>query len=190
MRPIIDHFFNHITANPIELYSEFGLQHELALFVRMNYADHKVRLEYNVKRINQNLVNLVKWELDLHVTSSNGETSVIEFKMPKSDSGTPVEMYSAIKDIKFLEQLENVVDNRYAILVTNNVAFWNAPRANANIYHFFNGNEINISSLLHEHTPAFLHNKEEIILNNQYHAAWQELNDIDGVFWKYYIIEV
>jgi hypothetical protein len=110
--------------------------------------------------------------------------------MPKSDSGTPAEMYSAIKDIKFLEQLENVVDNRYAILVTNNVAFWNAPRANANIYHFFNGNEINISSLLHEHTPAFLHNKEEIILNNQYHAAWQELNDIDGVFWKYYIIEV
>jgi hypothetical protein len=190
MRPIIDHFFYHITANPIELYSEFGLQHELALFVRMNYADHKVRLEYNAKRINQNLVDLVKWELDLHVTDSNGVTSVVEFKMPKSDSGTPAEMYSAIKDIKFLEQLENVVDNRYAILVTNNRAFWDAPRANSEIYNFFNGNEVNISSLLQEHTPAFLHSKEEIILNNQYVAPWQGLNDIDGGFWKYYIIEI
>ncbi|MFY7741536.1 MAG: hypothetical protein ACOVQR_02735 [Flavobacterium sp.] len=190
MRAVIDHFFNHINANPIELYSEFGLQHEMALFIRMTYPNYRVRLEYHVRRINPNLINLVKWELDLFVTEPDGNTSVVEFKMPKSDSGAPAEMYSAIKDVKFLEQLENVVDNRYAVLVTNNVAFWNAPRATSDIYHFFNGDEVNISSLLHQHTPAFLRDKPELILNNTHNAQWQELNDIEGGFWKYYVLRV
>lgn len=189
MRAVIDDFFNHISANLIELYSEFGLQHEMALFIRMNYPEYKVRLEYHVKRINPDLVGLAKWELDLYVIEPNGATSVVEFKMPKSDSGTPAEMYSAIKDVKFLEQIEDLVDNRYAILVTNNLAFWNAPRATSFIYHFFNGNEVNISSLLHQHVPLFLHDKPELILNNNYSAMWLELKDIDGAVWKYYIIQ-
>ena len=47
----INIFFNKIQQTPIELYSEFGLQHELAIFLRNNYPDLTVRLEYPTPRI-------------------------------------------------------------------------------------------------------------------------------------------
>ena len=41
----INQFFESISDSPIELYSEFGLQHELAIFLRNNFEDLTVRLE-------------------------------------------------------------------------------------------------------------------------------------------------
>ena len=101
----INNFFNAIQQTPIELYSEFGLQHELALFLRTNYPDLTVRLEYPTPRIFNPLPQFIKKEIDVYVTTQTGERFVIELKMPKNNGGIPNAMYHAIEDVKFLEQL-------------------------------------------------------------------------------------
>jgi hypothetical protein len=187
----IKKFFNNIQDTPIELYSEFGLQHELAIFLRTNYPDLNVRLEYPTPRIFNPLPQFIKKEIDIYVTTLAGERYVIELKMPKDDCGTPNEMYRAIQDVKFLEQLkQNNIDGCYAILVTQRQAFWQASQANAGIYQFFNGHQVNIQSVDVGHLPNFLHKKGPIALNKNYHGNWNKYTDKNNKNWKYYVLDI
>jgi hypothetical protein len=159
----------------------------LAIFLRTNYPDLIVRLEYPTPRIFNPLPQLIKKEIDIYVTDLTGQRYVIELKMPKDDCGTPNEMYRAIQDVKFLEQLrQNNIDGCYAILVTERQAFWQAPQANAGIYQFFNGQQVNIQSVDVGHLPNFLHKKGSIGLNNNYQGNWNNYTDINNKNWKYY----
>lgn len=111
--------------------------------------------------------------------------------MPKENCGTPLEMYGAIKDAKFLEQLkQNNIDGCYSILITERQAFWNAHQANAGIYQLFNGLGVNISSIDIPQLPNFLHRKGPIELDNIYQADWNEYIDITNRNWKYYILDI
>ena len=187
----INDFFGAIQDTPIELYSEFGLQHELAIFLRTNYPELIVRLEYPTPRIFNPLPQFIKKEIDIYVTDLTGQRYVIELKMPKDDCGTPNEMYRAIQDVKFLEQLrQNNIDGCYAILVTERQAFWQAPQANAGIYQFFNGQQVNIQSVDVGHLPNFLHKKGSIGLNNNYQGNWNNYTDINNTNWKYYVLDI
>jgi hypothetical protein len=185
----INAFLRTIDEVPIELYNEAGLQHELAIFLRNNYPELQVKLEYPTSRIFENQLHFTKKEIDIFITTEENEKFVIELKMPKTGAGTPAEMYSAIKDVKFLEELrENGIDGCYAILFTDIQAFWHAPQAHVGIYNFFNGNEIVIGSLQIEQMPIFLHRNGALILNNIYHSNWIDYNDFFHGNWKYYII--
>ena len=187
----LNDFFNVIGEIPVELYNEAGLQHELAMFLRLNHPELQVKLEYPTSRIFENQPNFIKKEIDIYITTQADEKFVIELKMPKSGAGTPAEMYSAIKDVKFLEELrENGIDGCYAILFTDITAFWQAPQANVGIYNFFNGNEIIIQTLQIEQMPNFLQPKGPLILNDIYHTTWIEYNNTDNTNWKYYLIDV
>jgi hypothetical protein len=187
----ITHFFQSINEQPIELYSEAGLQHELALFLRNNYPDFTVRLEYPTTRIYEPTPSFIKKEIDIYITTKNGEKYVIELKMPKENGGTPKEMYHAIEDVKFLEQLRHHnMDGCYAVLMTKHVAFWQAARANSPIYKIFNGETVNFQTLKNEEFPKFLKKSGEIQLNKTYLANWHSLVDIHNKQWKYYVLEV
>ena len=187
----ITHFFQSIDEQPIELYSEAGLQHELALFLRNNYHDFTVRLEYPTTRIYKPTPSFVKKEIDIYITTKSGEKYVIELKMPKESGGTPKEMYHAIEDVKFLEQLRHHnMDGCYAVLMTKHVAFWQAARANSPIYNIFNGETVNFQTLTKEEFPTFLKNSPEIQLSQTYQAKWNDIVDIHNNYWKYYILEV
>jgi hypothetical protein len=187
----INAFFQQIQDVPIELYSEFGLQHELAIFLRTNYNDLTVRLEYPTPRIFNPLPQLSKKEIDIYLTTQNGQRYVIELKMPKDNCGTPNEMYRAIEDVKFLEQLrKNNIDECYAILITERQAFWNAPQANAGIYQFFNGQQVSIQSIDIQNLPNFLHRKGPIELDLNYQGDWHDYTDINNSIWKYYVLEI
>jgi hypothetical protein len=189
----IEEFVKHINSHPIELYGEFGLQHELAFYFRNNYDDIKVYLEYPTTKIfgRSNTKSFIKKEIDLYIINSKNQKFVIELKMPKSDSGTPNEMYRAIEDVKFLEQLKlNNIDGCYSILFTNDVAFYNAKRANSSIYNKFNGKQVKINSLSIFEMPVFLHKKGPINLNNEYTSEWSTYSDINKQDWKYYILEI
>jgi hypothetical protein len=187
----INSFFEAIVETPIELYSEFGLQHELAFYLRSNYQDLIIRLEYPTPRIFNPFPQLIKKEIDVFITTDKGKRYVIELKMPKEDCGVPNEMYNAIKDVKFLEQLrQNDIDGCYSVLMTKRQAFWQAPRANAGIYQFFNGQNVNIQTLDLAHLPNFLHIKGGIILNNNYQGQWVNYSDVNNAHWKYYILNV
>jgi hypothetical protein len=133
----------------------------------------------------------IKKEIDIYITHENGERYIIEFKMPKFDSGIPAEMYSAIKDVKFLEQLKhNGIDQCFSILFTNHEAFWNAPRANAGIYQFFNGVGVNIQTIEEIHLPNFLHINGGINIVHNYQSNWENYIDTNNINWRYYILEV
>jgi hypothetical protein len=187
----INHFFTSIQQTPIELYSEFGLQHELAIFLRNNYQDLTVRLEYPTPRIFNPLPQFVKKEIDIYISTQDGQRYVIELKMPKDNGGIPKAMYHAIEDVKFLEQLrQSNIDGCYSILATSCKAFWNAPRANAGIYEFFNGQQVNIQSIDIPQLPTFLHVKGQIQLANNYQAIWQDYIDATNTNCKYYVLNV
>jgi hypothetical protein len=128
---ILNHFFTSIQQRPIELYNEFGLQFEFAIFLRLNYPELNIRLEYPTTRIFNTLPGFVKKEIDIYVTAQDGQCYVIELKLPKADCGTPDAMYGAVKDVKFLEQLrENGIDGCSAILFKERPVFWQAPQVN------------------------------------------------------------
>ena len=187
----INNFFNAIQRTPIELYSEFGLQHELAIFLRTNYPDLTVRLEYPTPRIFSQHPQFIKKEIDIYVRTQAGQRFVIELKMPKDDCGTPNEMYRAIQDVKFLEQLrQNNIDGCFAILFTERQAFWQAPQANAGIYQFFNGLQVNIQSVEIGHLPNFLKKNGPIELNNNYQGIWNDYTDVNNTNWKYYVLDI
>lgn len=187
----INRFFETIQQTPSELYSEFGLQHELAFFLRNNYPDLMVRMEYPTTRIFNPLPDLIKKEIDIYIKTEDGRRYAIELKMPKDDCGTPNEMYRAIKDVKFLEQLrQSHLDGCYAILLTERQSFWQAPQANAGIYHLFNGQHVNIQTIEEVHLPKFLHKKGGIQLNKQYQGNWNNYVDVHNTTWKYYVLEV
>ena len=187
----INNFFTAIHQTPIELYSEFGLQHELAIYLRTNYQDITIRLDYPTPRIFNPLPQLIKKEIDIFVTTNQGQRFVIELKMPKDDCGTPNEMYRAIQDVKFLEQLrQNNIDGCYSILMTERQSFWQAPQANAGIYQFFNGQNVNIQTLDITHLPNFLHKRGVIQLANAYQGQWQDYTDANNTHWKYYILDI
>ena len=187
----INQFFTSIQQTPIELYSEFGLQHELAIFLRNNYPDLTVRLEYPTPRIFNPLPQFIKKEIDIFITTQAGQRYVIELKMPKDNGGIPKAMYHAIEDVKFLEQLRHSnIDGCYSILATSCVAFWNAPRADAGIYGLFNGQQVTIQSIDIPQLPTFLHNKGQIQLANIYQANWQDYIDNTNTNWKYYVLDI
>ena len=192
MREVINQFFNHIADNPIELYSECGLQHEMALFIRINYPHYRVRLEYHVNRIFENpIVAFRKKEIDLFIIDTENRRYAIEFKLHKDPGGVPKAMYHAIEDVKVLEQLNELDINCFAVLVSSNQAFWNAQgAANPEIYQYFNGEQVTIQTIENNQMPYFLRAKGPIQLNGQYHANWQNYNDIEGLLWKYYVMEV
>ena len=187
----INNFFTTIHQTPIELYSEFGLQHELAIFLRNNYQDLTVKLEYPTPKIFNPLPQFIKKEIDIYLTTQAGQRYVVELKMPKDDCGTPNEMYRAIQDVKFLEQLrQNNIDGCYAILITERQAFWQAAQANAGIYQLFNGQQVNIQSVDIGHLPNFLHRRGPIILNQNYQGNWTNYTDLNGTNWKYYVLDI
>ena len=78
----ITRFFYTIQQTPIELYSEFGLQHEFAIFLRSNFPDLIIRLEYPTQRIFNPVPDLIKKEIDIYITTQEGQRYVIELKMP------------------------------------------------------------------------------------------------------------
>lgn len=187
----INNFFLAIKEHPIELYSEFGLQHELALFLRTNYSDLSVKLEYPVTKLFNPMRKFVKREMDIFVETQDGKRFTVELKMPKDDCGAPIAMYQAIRDVKFLEQLREINFNGcYSILITERQAFWQAPRAKAGIYHFFNGDQVNITTVELDHLPNFLHRKGPITLVRNYQGQWQDLTDSNDNKWKYYVLDI
>jgi len=194
MKDKIECFFNAIKQKPIELYSESGLQHELAIFLRNNYPDLTVRLEYPTSRIYNPLPKFIKREIDIYVTMQSGNNYkrfAIELKMPKKDSGIPNEMYRSVEDVKFLEQLkQNHFDGCYAILITNNQAFGDSKRANSGIYQLFNGYQVNIQSIDLSQLPDFLHHNGQIALTRNYEAIWNVYSDAHFTNWKYYLLEL
>ncbi|WP_316787083.1 hypothetical protein [Pedobacter frigiditerrae] len=190
MEQVIIDFFKNLEAKQTELYSEAGLQHELAIYLRINHPEFTVKLEYPTTWIYPNS-KLIKKEMDIYI--QRGEDKyLIELKMLKSNSGTPNQLYKTIEDVKFGEQLVELgFTNSYCILISNNPSVWQAKTAKGMIYKMFNGDRINISSIADlTELQSFLQSNNCIQLSKTYSAGWNKLIDYNNVNWQYYILSI
>jgi len=191
VKELIDQFFENHNSNGFEIYNEAGLQHELAIYLRNSLPDCIVRLEYPITRIYRPLRPFRKKEMDIYIIDHTGNKYLIELKVPRENCGAPKEMFHAIEDVKFAEELRsNGFSNCYCVLITERSSFWMAPQADSGIYFRFNGEEVSISSIENTDLPDFLLKKGSILLSQTYNSPWKIFYDAHNLPWKYYIIEI
>ena len=190
MIKIIKQFFE-TKQNDLELYSEAGLQHEFAHYLKHVLPDYIIRLEYPITRVYRPSLGFMKKEMDIYLVSPTNEKYLIELKLPKENCGTPKEMYHAIQDVKFAEELKlSGFKSCYCLLITERTSFWQAPQANEEIYYLFNGNVVEFKSIDTCHLPKFLHKNGAIHLKMNYSVNWEEFRDANNCMWKFYILEI
>jgi hypothetical protein len=104
--PMFEEFAIKIATGDIEIYNEASIQYELAILLREKLVNtYKVQLERNIEHFGLNKTRFLKREMDIVVlTPDNNEKHCIELKYP-TQGQYPEQMFSACKDVKFLEQL-------------------------------------------------------------------------------------
>lgn len=163
---IIYNFFSCVENESIEIYNEFSLQHELGIYLRQNISNYKVQFERNTSFFN--IFGTIKHEIDIVVFNSQ-EQIAIELKFPLNGQ-YPEQMFSFIKDIRFMEQLkENGFSKTYCITVVRDRLFFEGNRIDG-IYSFFRNRNI-ITGTIAKPTGS---KNEEIIINKEYSVLWQE----------------
>lgn len=90
----------------VEIYNEFSLQHELGIYLRSELGEGwKAQFERPVGFYGLSRELTVKREIDICVSGPTAhELYAIELKYPRNGQ-YPEQMFSACKDIMFLEQL-------------------------------------------------------------------------------------
>ena len=106
LRQLVDDFFLFIQSKSIEIYNEFSLQHELGIFLREKLPDYRIQFERNVSYFTPDN-KTIKKEIDIIIFNEDkSEKYAIELKCPLNGQ-YPEQMYSFVKDIKFMEELKN-----------------------------------------------------------------------------------
>ncbi|MGC9218696.1 MAG: hypothetical protein ACP5G8_04755 [Athalassotoga sp.] len=183
-----DFVSNELVKDNVEIYNEFSVQFELAIFFRSQLNNYKVQLERNVAYFGLKKDDFLKKEMDIVVFSPNKkEKHCVELKFP-TNGQVPEQIFSACKDVKFLEQLvqRGNFNNSYFMFFTNNHLFYEEqdrqPSESNSIYDIFRTKRI-ISGEIRKPTG----NQNKFIeIDGEYEIKWQGQND--GL--KYFIIEV
>ena len=206
-------FFENKKLDYRFLYNEAGLQHELALYLRAELDEAKILLELSVYNLPLPVYNkqspcllrsskfsktkdfkFIKKEIDIFI-ENEGEKVVIELKFPRPTTGFPAEIYGALKDVKFGEEvLENrKADQFITIFITDHIAVTNIEKRKNNtsiMYSLFSSESpsFNAESGLENNLLPFMKARPntfpEIELNKEYPIEWKNYNDK----LQYYII--
>ncbi len=177
IKKLLQDFTNLLRSEEIEVYNEFSLQHELGIFLRNALPDHKVQFERNTNFFN--IHDTIKREIDI-VVYNHKEKFAIELKFPRNGQH-PEQMYSFIKDIRFMEELkENGFDNTYCLTLVDDKNFYSGKKTDG-IYAFFRANKP-ICKTISKPTGKEVHS---ITLSNEYQILWESCNNM-----RYYILEI
>lgn len=116
---LIEEFFEYLCKNELEIYNEFSFQHELGIFLREKLRnecedgkDYKIEFERNAKKyfnINYSFINGkgIKKEIDIAIYKNDHlQQYAIELKFPLNGQ-YPEQMFSCIKDVRFMQELVN-----------------------------------------------------------------------------------
>lgn len=180
---LIKDFLFFADSNNIEIYNEFSLQHELGVFLRTRLKnDYKIQFERNTKYFfGADGNDTIKHEIDIVIFNADmTEKYAIELKHPLNGQ-YPEQMYSFVKDIKFMEELKDKgFDSTYCFTLVDDINFYSGNNQNG-IYSYFRG-----SNTLRGRINKPTGNKSEVIeLKNNYKIDWQGWNKK-----KYYLIEI
>lgn len=174
---IITEFMSLVGLGQIEVYNEFSLQHELGIFLRARITGYKVQFERNTKFFGIQVT--IKHEIDI-VIYNEKEKYAIELKYPLNGQ-YPEQMFSFVKDIKFMEELKVAgFDSTYCLTFVQDKNFYSGQKQGG-IYAFFRGNK----SLNGEICKPTGRRDENIELKNRYNVSWRNCNKM-----KYYILKI
>lgn len=176
-------FMNQTSNGSIEIYNEFSIQFELAIFLRANLPkEYKIQLERNINYFGLDKGHFLKKEMDIVVFNpSTEEKHCIEIKYP-TNGQYPEQMFSMCKDIKFLEELVDAgFSDSYCLVVVNDPLFY-SNKGEEGIYRLFR-KEKRLKGTIQKPTG-----KKDITyhLNHEYKIEW---NNISGAE-KYFIAKV
>lgn len=177
----IQNFFDSLIFNKVEIYNEFSLQHELGIYLRARLPLYKVQFERNASYFGVHSLT-IKREIDIAIfTNDKSERYAIELKCPLNGQ-YPEQMFSFIKDIKFMEQLkEQGFTNSFAVALVNSRPFYEGNN-NEGIYKYFR-KEYKVYGEIRKPTGK----KDEVISISGIHPInWQSTGDGR----RYYIVEV
>lgn len=144
---LIADFIEEIKNGNVELYNEFSFQHELGIYLRNKLPqDYKVQFERNVNffRIEKGQTKTIKKEIDIVIFNSDkSEKYAIELKYPRNGQH-PEQMYAFIKDILFMEQLQQRYGFKqtFAITLVDDKLFVSGKKI-TDIYQYFRKGENN-----------------------------------------------
>ena len=190
MKELLEEFMHlkQTNGDDILVYNEISLQLELGLYLRQK--GYTVRFERNIGEYVKNTSYFVKKEIDIVAYKGKDELKAekiaIELKFSRNGQ-YPEQMFSFIKDIKFMEQVKNDVckegkfTGTYVLTLVDNKNFYLSNRGKNEIYSYFrkNGSDIQIPKGKDIIKPTG--NKEEcketikeIKLNNQYNSTWKK----------------
>lgn len=171
-------FFNYKKKNEIDIYNEFSFQHELGIFIKNNFPEYKVEFERNVSFF-EITEDTIKKEIDISVFSlDKKEKYAIELKFPRNGQ-VPEQMYSFVKDIRFMEELKHFgFTNTYTIVLVDNPQFYSGK--SSGIYKIFRDTHQIDGKIL---KPTANYSKSEFIeLQNSYTFNWNKLDDNQSYF--------
>lgn len=173
----ITEFMSLVAAGQVEVYNEFSLQHELGIFLRARLTGYKVQFERNTKFFG--IQGTTKHEIDI-VIYNEKEKYAIELKYPLNGQ-YPEQMFSFVKDIKFMEELKVAgFDSTYCLTLVQDKNFYSGQKQDG-IYAFFRGSE-SVNGVICKPTGK---KDEQIILNGSYNINWQVCENM-----KYYVINI
>lgn len=177
LEQLLNDFMGLVTAGEVEVYNEFSLQHELGIFLRANLTGYKVQFERNTKFFG--ITGTVKHEIDIVIYSDN-EKQAIELKYPLNGQ-YPEQMFSFVKDIKFMEELkESGFDSTYCLTMVQDKNFYSGQKQDG-IYAYFRGQDP-IHGIITKPTGA---KEDSVEVNGYYSIKWR--ND-KGIY--FYMLKV
>ena len=183
LRKFVEDFFMYVQANKVEIYNEFSLQHELGIFLRERLLEYKVQFERNVSYFTTDN-KTIKREIDITIFNEDkSEKYAIELKCPLNGQ-YPEQMYSFVKDIKFMEELKSRGFTKTATVTLVSDRPFYEGRNNEGIYNFFR-EEYSVYGSIFKPTSVGK-NKIYITLSGRYDFIWQDLSEGR----KYYVIEI
>ena len=183
LRELVDEFFLYAQANNIEIYNEFSLQHEVGIFLRERLQGYLVQFERNVSYFTSD-IKTTKKEIDIAIFNEDkSEKYAIELKCPLNGQ-YPEQMYSFVKDIKFMEELKDRGFNKTAVVILVSDRPFYEGRNNEGIYKYFR-EEYAVYGQIFKPT-GHLKGVEFIELKGRYDFSWRATYKNS----KYYVIEI
>jgi hypothetical protein len=144
--PILQELVAEIKTDSIEPYNEACVQYELAFLLKQQLGtEYKIQLEMNVHDVKDEDFILKevpeKKEMDIFLRNGiNRAKHCIELKVPKNGQ-YPEQMFSACKDIKFLEQLVSAGFKESFFLMFVDDPLFYCGEIKSQIYTYFRGKE-------------------------------------------------
>lgn len=183
LRQLVEDFFLYTQTNNIEIYYEFSLQHEMGIFLREKLQGYRIQFERNVSYFSPDN-KTIKKEIDITIFNEDkSEKYAIELKHPLNGQ-YPEQMYSFVKDIKFMEELKDRGFNKTAAVTHVSDRPFYEGRNNQGIYKYFREEYVVYGQIFKPTGP--LKGKDSITLKGRYGFSWRQIYDNS----MYYVIEV